>query len=269
MGPSQSAPSVVSRVAEGVATVTLARPNGNNAWNQAMESEFADVVLTLDRAPDVRVIVITGSGRFFCPGYDLNELRGAVESNGIRAPQLPTMDVGKPLVCAVNGACAGIGLVLALTCDVRFASSDAKFATAFSRRGAVAESSIAWLLPRVAGHANALDLLLSGRTVLAEEALALGLVSRVVAADELAAAAAGYAADVAANCAPRAMRAIKRQVYQSWTTPLSESIAVAHDLLSRPEHMADLDEGAAAFLDQRPPAFAPADVGAHTAVDRS
>jgi len=170
---------------------------------------------------------------------------------------LDVLSLGLPMVCAVNGGCAGVGLLHALACDVRFAASTAKLSTAFSRRGTVAELATSWLLPKIVGHANALDLLLSGRTVDAEEAARLGLVNRVCEPDQLLDDALAYARDVAERCAPRAVAAIKRQVYDDWSRSVAGSEAAFRGLLADPAHAADLAEGAAAFLERRVPRFEP------------
>src|SRR5262249_50124568 len=136
-----------------------------------------------DDDPDVRVIVVTGAGRGFCAGADmgaLQEVGKGASFGGSGKPQTFPLTIAKPIIAAVNGACAGLGLVHAPLCDLRFAAAGAKFTTAFVRRGLVAEHSISWTLPRLVGQANALDLLLSGRVFLAEEAAAIGLVNRVV-----------------------------------------------------------------------------------------
>src|SRR6202007_1348651 len=163
----------------------------------------------------------------FCAGADMQQLQqlsgasaAAVGANGRarveRRPQTTPLTVPKPIIAAINGPCAGIGLVQALMCDIRFAAEGAKLTTAFARRGLVAEHGSSWMLPRLIGPARALDLLLSGRVVLAEEALAMGLVNRVLERDALVSAVMDYAKDLAANCSPSAMAAIKHQVYHHY-----------------------------------------------------
>ena len=193
---------VLCEIDRGVATVTLNRPERKNAWTDEMERRYLGTLDALDRDPEVRAVVVTGSGDAFCPGLDFEALaetsRGAEGLDPTRSIG-PVLMLGVPLVAAINGACAGIGLVQALACDVRFAADEAKLATSFARRGTVAELATAWLLPRIVGHANALDLLLSGRTVRADEAAALGLVNRVVAPERLLDEAHAYARDLAAR----------------------------------------------------------------------
>src|SRR5207253_4967308 len=133
----------------------------------------------------------------------------------------------KPVIAAINGPCAGIGLVLALMCDIRFAAADAKITTAFARRGLVAEHGISWILPRLVGPARALDLLLSGRVVLGEEAERLGLVNRTFPRDRVLDDALAYARDIAANCAPSSLGAMKRQVYVVLDQVLTDVVDLA------------------------------------------
>ena len=176
-------------VADGVATVTLNRPDRMNAWTHAMEVAYFDLVDSLDDDPDVRAVVLTGAGRGFCPGLDAGDLaartQGVAGQEGVDRPMTHARTLRKPLIAAINGGCAGIGLVQALVADLRFAAAGVKIATAFTRRGLVAEFGASWMLPRLVGTGNAMDLLLSGRAVTAEEALAMGLVNRVYPADEL------------------------------------------------------------------------------------
>jgi enoyl-CoA hydratase/carnithine racemase len=163
--------------------------------------------------------------------------------------------VRKPMVAAINGACAGIGLVQALCCDVRFAAFGVKLATSFVRRGLVAEFATTWLLPRVVGMSNASDLLLSGRTITAEEAQRLGLVNRVVAPTDLVGEAQAYATDLAGHAAPWAMAAVKTQlqadVFRSHEESLDEAVAMVQDPAREP----DFREGVMSYIQKRPPRF--------------
>src|SRR5690242_5615197 len=201
---------------EGVAVLTLNRPDRLNAWTREMENLYFDLLEQCGRDGDVRAIVVTGAGRGFCAGADMGDLQdlgngggpSAEEAAAERRPQRLPLSIPKPVIAAINGPCAGIGLVQALMCDVRFAAEGAKFTTAFARRGLVAEHGISWLLPRLVGPARALDLLLSGRVVLAEEAEQLGLVNRSLPADRVVDEALAYARDLAANCAPSSMAAM-------------------------------------------------------------
>lgn len=258
--PEPDAP-VLCDVDDGVATVTLNRPERMNAWTYAMEVAYFDLVDALDEDGSVRAVVLTGAGRGFCPGLDAADLadrtQGVTGQEGVDRPMTWARGLRKPLIAAINGGCAGIGLIQALVADVRFAASGAKLATAFTRRGLVAEFGASWLLPRIVGTGHAMDLLLSGRTITAEEALTMGLVNRVYAADELLAAAQAYARDLATNCSPLAMQAVKEQVATDWTGELDASRETAAQLVKEPERRPDFREGVAAYAEKRPPNFAP------------
>jgi enoyl-CoA hydratase/carnithine racemase len=251
---------VLCEVDAGVATVTLHRPERMNAWTQEMERRYFATLDALERDPQTRAIVVTGAGRGFCPGLDMEDLSGATEgkpARDSRQTMLHGLRIAKPMICAINGACAGIGLVQALVCDVRFAAAGMKFATAFARRGLVAEFGSPWLLERIIGHANALDLLLSGRTIVAEEALALGLVNRIVPPEQLMQDAIAYARDIAEHCSPLAMAAIKRQVYDDWFRTASESEDEWRRLIAQPHRKPDFREGVSSYVEKRSPRFAP------------
>ena len=257
----EGAEPVLYRVDDGVAVVTLNRPDRLNAWTTPMEHRYFDALERAAGDPDVRVIVVTGAGRGFCPGVDMEELEaigaaGRVEG-GPRRPQTFALGVPKPVIAAINGACAGIGLVQALMCDVRFAAAGAKLTTAFVRRGLVAEHGISWVLPRLVGPAVALDLLLSGRVLLAEEAADLGLVNGVLPPGELMDHAIGYARDLAASCSPASLAVMKRQVYRHLTADLPTAMSESNRLMAESLRGADLREGVASFVERRPPRFEP------------
>ena len=255
---------------DGVATLTLNRPARMNAWTAPMESRYFDLLQRAADTPTVRAVVVTGAGRGFCPGADMDLLAGgpadssdSPEVSGLTAtgpgqrPKTFATTIPKIVVAAVNGACAGVGLVQALCCDVRFAAAGAKWTTAFSRRGLVAEYGSAWLLPRLVGTSRALDLLASGRVFTSEEAAALGLVSRVVPAADVLAEAQAYAHDLAASCSPASMAVMKRQVYAAWDLPLADALADANELMVQSLSGPDFVEGVQSYLDRRPPAFSP------------
>lgn len=257
----EAQPPVLCDVVDGVATVTLNRPERMNAWTHEMEVAYFDLVDELDSDPAVRAVVLTGAGRGFCPGLDAADLadrtQGIAGQEGVDRPMTYARGLRKPLLAAINGGCAGIGLVQALVADVRFAATGAKLATAFTRRGLVAEFGASWLLPRIVGTGNAMDLLLSGRTVTAEEALAMGLVNRVAPSEELLPAAQAYARDLATNCSPLAMQAVKEQVAADWTGGLEVSVTTAAALVKEPARRPDFREGVAAYAERRAPNFAP------------
>lgn len=245
----------------GVLTLTLHRPERHNAWTWELESTLHDLLLQAAASTEVRAIVLTGAGRSFCPGLDAVELEkvsqadGVLPQDGQRKIILPAL-IPKPVVCAINGACAGLGLITALACDVRFAAEGAKITTSFPRRGLPSEEAVSWLLPRIVGHASALDLLLSGRVVLGSEAATLGLVTRAVAADDLLGVALDYARDLAANCSPLAMATAKRQVYLDWDRGVEESRRHARRLIGELKgRSGDFREGVASYVERRAPAF--------------
>jgi enoyl-CoA hydratase/carnithine racemase len=161
----------------------------------------------------------------------------------------------KPVIAAINGPCVGIGLTQALMCDVRFAAAGAKFAAVFARRGLIAEFGISWILPRLTNWGVALDLLLSGRTFLAEEAAELGVVKEVVAGEDLMQRGMDYAEDMAANCSPASMAVIKQQVYADATLGVVEATSRAEVLLHEAMPRPDVIEGITSFLQKRPPQF--------------
>jgi enoyl-CoA hydratase/carnithine racemase len=250
-------------VDEGVALLTLNRPQRLNAWTDEMEHAYFGLLDECAASDQVRVIVVTGAGRGFCAGADMQQLQdlsdGALEQEQRKArrPQNFPLSVPKPIIAAINGPCAGIGLVQALMCDIRFGAEGAKLTTAFARRGLVAEHGISWILPRLIGPARALDLLLSGRVVYAEEAAALGLLNRVVAPERLLDETMAYARDVAVNCSPASMATMKRQVYADYEHTLTEAIAAADRLMVASFGAPDFAEGVASFVERREPSFAP------------
>jgi enoyl-CoA hydratase/carnithine racemase len=255
----------------GVAIVTFNRPERLNAWGPDIAAGFYAAIDRAEGDPAIRVILLTATGRGFCAGAYLGApssvptygetMKKAEKTNladlvGDRPPHFVTT-LRKPVIAAINGSCVGIGLTQALMCDVRFAAAGAKFAAVFARRGLIAEFGISWILPRLTSMAVALDLLLSGRTFLAEEAAELGLVKEVVAADDLMKRALEYAEDMAAKCSPASMAVIKRQVYGDSTRGIGEATALAEVLLQESMPRPDVIEGITSFLEKRPPQFPP------------
>jgi enoyl-CoA hydratase/carnithine racemase len=256
---------VVQRsIDDGVALLTLNRPDRLNAWTAEMQRAYFDFLDEAAASDEVRVIVVTGAGRGFCAGADMDALKdigeGNLESAASQAdprPQALPLGIPKPVIAAINGACAGIGLVQALMCDIRFAAEDAKITTAFARRGLVAEHGISWMLPRLVGPARALDLLLSGRVVRGEEAERLGLVNRALPRDSVLDETLAYARDIAANCAPSSLAAMKQQVYEDLEQGLTDAVDRANALMVMSLQAPDFVEGVASFVERRLPRFAP------------
>ena len=254
---------VLKSVQDGVAVLTLNRPERLNAWTQELEHAYFGLLAECAADEQVRVIVVTGAGRGFCAGADMQELQTLGEDgvseeqrSGERVAQTYPLTLEKPIIAAINGPCAGIGLVQALMCDIRFAAEGAKITTAFARRGLVAEHGISWILPRVVGPSRALDLLLSGRVVLADEALQLGLVNRVLAPERLLEATLDYARELAVNCSPASMATMKRQVYGDLELGLLDATAAADRLMLESFTAPDFVEGVTSFLERRDPRFA-------------
>ncbi len=260
------APEVVAyEVGGGVALLTLNRPERLNAWTLEMEERYFDLLVRASESADVRAIVVTGAGKGFCAGLDATALTGVAGGQPLsdrpRRPQTFPLEIPKPIIAAVNGACAGIGFIQALVADVRFAAAGAKFTTAFSRRGLLAEHGISWLLPRMIGHARATELLISGRVFLAEEAAALGIVHEVVEPDALLDTALSYARDLAEHCGPLAMALTKYQLNHHWDVDLTEARRETAELVDQLHHTPDFAEGVNSFVERRPPHFTPLTAG--------
>ena len=264
------------QVSDRVATITLNRPDKLNAWTGTMEQEVRASIYEAEQDPNVRVIVLTGAGRGFCAGADMS-LLGEIAQKGIgeRAQTLANTTNGqrpgvrpdfqkkysyfpsiqKPVIGAVNGPAVGLGFVITLYCDMRFASDAARFGTAFAKRGLIAEYGLAWMLPRLIGPANALDMLFSARLVDANEALRMGLVNRVFPQDQFLEGVLAYARELAYNVSPRSMRVIKDQVYSAMFQTLSEAFETSEQEMLHSLQCDDFKEGVAHFLEKRAAAF--------------
>ncbi len=259
-------------IAGRIATITLDRPDRLNAWTPNMGEEVREAMRGAADADEVRVIVLTGAGRGFCAGADMATLSRLTEGRGAgAASQVLPFDpsarpdfqkrysyfpaVPKPIIAAVNGPCAGLGLVLALYCDLRFAAPEAQFTTAFSRRGLIAEHGISWTLPSLIGLSGALDLLLSARRVGAEEALRLRLVDRVTPPGELMDQVRAYASALADAVSPRSMRVMKRQLWEARFQTLAQAIETADQEMAASFASEDFREGVAHYVEKRKPAF--------------
>ena len=257
----------------GIAVITFNRPERLNAWTGRMGHEYFAHIDTAVADPRVRVIVVTGTGKGYCAGADMGTLQ-AIPS-GEHASASNSSDGGdsivegrmqdeitripKPVIAAVNGAAAGLGMVQALMCDMRFAADTAKFTVAFSKRGLIGEYGISWVLPRLVGQANALDLMMSSRVVMASEALSMGMVNRVVPAEHLMDEVMSYATDLAMNVSPSSMAVMKRQVYGDYgkdvATASRDALRLMQESFTRP----DFKEGVQSFLQKRQAEFPPVD----------
>lgn len=281
---------ITYEVDDPVATITLNRPAQLNAWTEVMANEVRDAFGRAERDPQVVGIVLTGAGKGFCAGADMNRLSslsGAAESEAgggggggddgggderafrsdapmpgdessgedLRGTYTYLLSVPKPVVGAINGAVAGMGVPIVLSCDIRFMNRDAVLTTSFAQRGLIAEWGISWLLTRLVGPAHALDLLYSARKVKGDEAARMGLVNWALPGDEVLAAAQDYVRNLAASSSPTSMAVMKRQVYAELHAGLGaaerNAVALMKESFGRP----DFAEGVRSFLERRPPEF--------------
>jgi 2-(1,2-epoxy-1,2-dihydrophenyl)acetyl-CoA isomerase len=242
-----------------VLTITLNRPDVLNAFNAAMHRGLA-AALKEARGPDVRAVVITGSGRGFCVGQDLTEFRDAPGDIGSRLREtyhpnvLAVRALEKPVIAAVNGAAAGAGMSFACACDLRLAADSASFVPAFINIGLVPDSGGSYFVTRILGPARAFEWLASGRKLTAAEASTWGLVSEVVGADALAARAAEVAAQLAA-LPTRGIGMTKRLLDHASSATLEQQLEREAELQTAATQTEDFEEGVAAFLEKRPPVF--------------
>jgi enoyl-CoA hydratase/carnithine racemase len=265
------------QVAGQVATITLNRPDKLNAWTAIMEGEVRAAMEGAEQDENVRVIVLTGAGRGFCAGADMTLLNTVAEKGldearraqavrptgasrgGARADFQKKYSyfpaITKPVIAGINGPVVGLGLVIALYCDLRFASDGARFGTAFAQRGLIAEYGMAWMLPRLVGHANALDLLFTARMIDAAEALRMGLANQIYPQEVFLERVQKYAMDLASNVSPRSLRVIKRQVYDAMFQTLAEAFESSEQEMLASLQCEDFQEGMAHFIEKRAPAF--------------
>lgn len=277
---------VLVQVQDRVAVLTLNRPEALNAYTPELGAQLKQAVLDANADPAVRVIVITGAGRGFCAGADMKVLQGITsgaggetrsrERAGETDPQNdPDLAAGlgpstrmhysrrygyliqsrKPVIAAINGPAAGLGFVIALYADLRFAAASAKFTTSFAARGLIAEHGISWLLPRLVGQAHALDLLLSARKVDAAEAERIGLVNRTFPDATFMQDVMAYARGMADTVSPRSMAVMKAQVWKSAYQGFDEAVVTADQEMLRSFEAPDFKEGVAHFLEKRAPRF--------------
>jgi enoyl-CoA hydratase/carnithine racemase len=257
-----------------VATITLDRPTALNGWTGRMAAEVRHAVACAEADRAVVGIVITGAGRAFCAGADMNDLAtltegGALESSWAELEVAPDADLPddftgtytyllatkKPVIAAINGAIAGMAVPIALCCDVRFMAEDAPFLTAFARRGLIAEYGVSWLLARVAGTATAIDLLLSSRRITGAEAARLGVVHAALPADEVLPHARKYVEEIAATCSPRSIAIMKRQISAQIHAGLGPAEYESRRLMIESFGRPDFREGVSSFREKRPPNF--------------
>ncbi|MEC9345380.1 MAG: enoyl-CoA hydratase-related protein [Pseudomonadota bacterium] len=258
---------VLYGTADHVATITLNRPERMNTISRPMLEQLSNLLLKARDDSDVRVVVLRGTGRAFCAGLDLRRdekggSRGILDPNAAvrttidlrTAPPTVLHEMDKPTICMLNGSAAGYGFDIAMGCDMRLMADTAKLSAAFTRRGIVPESGGTWLLPRMLGWAKASELIFTGRTLNAAESLELGLVSRVVPADELDDAVAALAAEIAGS-APLAVQASKRMMRMGLSEPFAEHVHHVYLQLLPLMQTEDQKEGMAAFMEKRPAAF--------------
>ncbi len=265
-------------VADGVALITFNRPKQLNAFTKESNRLFDAAMIRCEQDPEVRAVVMIGTGRGFCVGTDMSDLKETSQKGAsedfphperppamydvfadapieLRSRYVLPKALGKPVIAAVNGACAGIGLALAASSDVRFASTEAVFTAIFARRGLTAETGLAFMLSALMGMGAASDMLLSGRKIPAEEAKAMGLVNQVTAPENLLSQAMAYARDIAANVSPRSTRVIKKQLWAAQRQSFLDAAILAYREAGRSLKSEDFREGVAHFLERRAPRF--------------
>ena len=274
---------ILYEVEEPVAVLTMNRPANLNAFTNLMLAEVRHALAEAERDERVVGIVLTGAGRGFCAGMDMNALNTLSASGGERAeqdfshldasPGNPDMGenfanmydhllgLRKPLIAAVNGAAAGLGMSYALLSDLRFVEKTAKFTTAFSQRGLVAEHGMSWILPRLLGPAKALDILWTARRIGGEEAVAMGLGNRLCETGESVNDAKEYIRQLAATAAPLALMVMKQQVYKHVDMPIGPAMEETVRLVDESLVRSDFREGVRSFMEKRPPNFERVKVG--------
>ena len=259
-------------ISEALATITLNRPHRMNAWTGRMHTEYRWALNAAEQDDSVRAIIVTGEGRGFCVGADSQALTGHVQKGGydpgtpdpLAEPGFglrPEFDASfayhfgltKPVIAAINGPAAGVGLVLACFADIRFAVPGVKFTTAHGKLNLPAEFGLSWLLPRMIGLARANDLLLTSRVFMSDEAVALGIVNRIVEPDRLLAETRAYALDMIQTVSPGSLRETKRQIYTDLHRDVGTSVIESEGLVNEMMKQADYREGVSAFLEKRPP----------------
>ena len=264
---------IAYEVSNQVATVTLNRPDKLNAWTQKMEEEVTEAIRAASSDDKVRVIILTGAGKGFCAGADMSLLSAISQESSARAEFLFEekvdgdvradfqkkhawlLTVPKPIIAAINGPAVGLGFIVPLYCDFRFASEKARFSVIFSKRGLVAEYGLAWMLPRLVGLGNAIELMYTSKLFDAQEALRIGLVSRVLPEENFLGAVQEFARELASTVSPRSLRVMKRQIYTGLLQDLGEAFDLAIEEMKGSFGTEDFKEGVAHFLEKRQSAF--------------
>ena len=271
---------IIYEVNDPIAVITMNRPAALNAFTTRMLAEIRHAFAAAEKDERVVGIVITGAGKGFCPGMDMNALDslsdGGKRSDGPKEDLAPLqaspgdtelgdnfqvtysylMSIRKPIIAAINGACAGLGFAFASLADIRIVERQARFSTAFSQRGLIAEHGISWTLPRLTGSGHALDLLWSARKFDGVEAKELGIAERLVETGEARGAAEDYVKNLAANCAPVSLQVIKAQVYRHLNMSLGEAMRETNTWMAASLEREDFREGVRSFIEKRPPNFA-------------
>lgn len=271
---------ILTDIEDQILTITLNRPDRLNAWTGGMENSVRDAIERAGADDNIRCIIVTGAGRGFCAGADMDGLQqigdeggdsAEAATSGTDAAAIPkdSEDLAalypgrfgymyacpKPIIAAINGPCAGIGLIFTLYADMRFANQDAKFTTAFAQRGLIAEHGIGWLLPRLVGEAHALDLLFTARVFKGAEAERVGLVNRALPANELLPHVMDTAKHLSTQVSPRSLAVMKRQIRESYFQTFSRSLEIADQEMLQSFASFDFKEGVDSFVEKRAPAF--------------
>lgn len=255
---------ILTETLEGVTTITLNRPDKLNAFTGTMREDLLAALTSAGQDPACRVVVITGAGRAFCAGGDIeymSRLREQRDTEGLRK----LLDAGarivmairtlaQPVIASVNGVAAGAGCNLALACDIRIASKAARFSESFVKIGLHPDWGGSWLLPRIAGSSRAMEMMMTGRMIDADEALRCGIADRLVDASELAAQTTDLARAIASG-PPIAIQAIKRAVRNATRTTLEEQLALETEHQLAAFLSDDAREGMSAFLEKRSAKF--------------
>jgi len=264
---------------DNIAILTLNRPKKLNAYNVNIFNGLKEGIKKIENNENINAIIITGAGRGFCAGADMEGLKKTTKSNNKITPEndidekLPNEIIGpkiaehfqtrfgflatcrKPIIAAINGPCAGIGLVMTLFCDLRFAAEGAKFTTAFSRRGLIAEHGISWILPKLIGHAHAMDILFTGRVFLAEEAFKIGLINNCFPKDGFMESTLEYVKDLANMSSPRSIAVMKSQIYKAFFQNLNDAASIGDLEMEKSFLSEDFKEGVNHFMEKRAPKF--------------